>query len=93
MSVVLAEVDMLEGTLTHFHRVAERCSLNQRITALLSQPRERIEVSLNPLLSDGDVHEFKAFIVHHNRLLGPAKGGIRMSPTVTLDDVTAWRWR
>jgi len=31
----------------------------------------------------------RAFVVHHNRALGPCKGGIRMTPTVTLDEVTA----
>ncbi|MBW2421680.1 MAG: Glu/Leu/Phe/Val dehydrogenase, partial [Deltaproteobacteria bacterium] len=31
---------------------------------------------------------YKAFIVRHSDSLGPCKGGIRMTPDVTLDDVT-----
>lgn len=54
----------------------------------LSRPRERIELQLSPQLDDGHVHVFKAFIVRHNDALGPAKGGIRMTPSVSLDDVT-----
>lgn len=52
------------------------------------QPRERIELTLAPQLEDGKVHMFRAFIVRHNDALGPAKGGIRMTGTVVLDDVT-----
>ncbi|MDW8344102.1 MAG: Glu/Leu/Phe/Val dehydrogenase [Verrucomicrobiae bacterium] len=57
--------------------------------AKLRTPKERTELRLSPQLSDGRIHTFRAFIVKHNDALGPCKGGIRMSPTVTLDDVTA----
>lgn len=43
---------------------------------------------LGPQLTDGAVHVIRAFIVRHNDALGPAKGGIRMTADVTLDDVT-----
>lgn len=51
-------------------------------------PKERIELELSPQLSDGKIHVFRAFIVRHSEALGPAKGGIRMTPDVTLADVT-----
>jgi len=51
-------------------------------------PMERIEMSFGPVMGDGEIHVVKAFIVRHSDALGPAKGGIRMSPVVTLDDVT-----
>jgi len=50
--------------------------------------RERIELELTPKLSDGEIHVFRSMIVRHSDALGPAKGGIRMTPTVSLDDVT-----
>jgi glutamate dehydrogenase (NAD(P)+) len=50
-------------------------------------PKERIELRLSPQLEDGRVHTFRAFVVRHNDALGPAKGGIRMTANVTLDDV------
>ncbi len=53
----------------------------------LRRPKERIEVMLSPQLSDGRVHTIPSYIVRHNTALGPAKGGIRMSSLVTLDDV------
>jgi len=51
-------------------------------------PKERIELRLVPQLQDGHLRVFDAFIVRHSDALGPAKGGIRMTPDVTLDDVT-----
>ncbi|MCC6682757.1 MAG: Glu/Leu/Phe/Val dehydrogenase [Phycisphaeraceae bacterium] len=53
----------------------------------LRKPKERIEVTMSPQLSDGRVHTIPAYIVRHNTALGPAKGGIRMTSQVTLDDV------
>jgi glutamate dehydrogenase/leucine dehydrogenase len=54
----------------------------------IAVPKERIELSLTPKLSDGKTHVFRSFVVRHSDALGPAKGGIRMTPTVSLDDVT-----
>ncbi|MDP7162629.1 MAG: Glu/Leu/Phe/Val dehydrogenase [Phycisphaerae bacterium] len=50
-------------------------------------PKERIEMRLTPQLSDRKIHVFPAFVVRHSDALGPAKGGIRMTPEVSLDDV------
>ncbi len=55
----------------------------------LRQPKERSELRLSPQLSDGKIHTFSAFVVKHSDAIGPCKGGIRMAPGVTLDDVTA----
>ena len=55
----------------------------------IRKPQERSELILSPQLADGKAHVFHAFIVHHSTALGPCKGGIRMTPGVTLDDVTA----
>lgn len=53
----------------------------------LCHPHERIELTLSPQFDDGKIHVIKAFVVRHNQALGPAKGGIRMTPNVTLDDI------
>lgn len=55
----------------------------------LRHAKERSELLLSPQLSDGKIHLFTAFIVKHNDAIGPCKGGIRMQPGVTLDDITA----
>lgn len=82
---------MLDHALVNFDRTAELLEGEFPADLLLKmrEPRERSELRLTPELSDGKVHMFRAFVVHHNFALGPCKGGIRMSPSVTLDDVTA----
>ena len=80
---------MLDNALKNFIQIADRCGLSENMIERLRNPREKIELTLNPMLSDGEMHTYQAFIVSHNRSLGPAKGGIRMTPQVTLDDVCA----
>lgn len=66
---------------------ARRLDLSPELTAMILEPKERIELTLNPKLPDGNIHHVHAFVVHHSDTLGPAKGGIRMDPAVTLDEV------
>lgn len=83
------------GMLTHVEQQFDRAAallkdaFPAEIIAKMRQPRERIQLRLSPLLSDGHVHLIRAFVVHHNSALGPCKGGIRMTPDVTLEDVQA----
>ena len=37
---------------------------------------------------NGEMLHARVFLVRHNDVLGPAKGGIRMTPTVNLNEVT-----
>jgi glutamate dehydrogenase (NAD(P)+) len=62
---------------------------DRAIAERLREPKERIELRFSPMLGDGKVHVFNAFIVRHNTALGPAKGGIRMTVDVTPQDVAA----
>lgn len=68
-------------------QAAERLNYDNFILSRLLEPKEKIELTLHPTLS-GDKHiQIKAFIVRHKDAIGPAKGGIRMSQTVTMDDI------
>ena len=46
-------------------------------------------VSCPAQLDNGEIEVFIGYRVQHNTALGPAKGGIRYHPGVTLDEVTA----
>ncbi len=63
-------------------------TVSEEALAKIQVAKERIELTLSPQLSDGKVHIVKAFVVRHSQALGPSKGGIRMTPSVTLDEVT-----
>ncbi|MFO7796722.1 MAG: Glu/Leu/Phe/Val family dehydrogenase [Promethearchaeati archaeon] len=51
---------------------------------------ERILVVSVPILKDdGNLEIFEGYRCHHSTLRGPAKGGIRYSPDVTMDEIKA----
>lgn len=52
---------------------------------LLSKPEKEIHFSLNLLLHPHGLVEADAYVVYHNTARGPAKGGLRIWPTVTLE--------
>ena len=80
---------MYDKVLADFLRVAERCRIEERVIQRMGRPRERVELNFFPLLSNGKVHDGRAYVVYHNRALGPAKGGVRMSSDVTMNEVSA----
>jgi glutamate dehydrogenase/leucine dehydrogenase len=79
---------LLKTALYNLKNTAERLGLDEAMLARLSEPKEKIEITANPALASGRKLHFRAFVVRHNDAIGPAKGGIRMSPTVTMDDTT-----
>ncbi|MEI8315006.1 MAG: Glu/Leu/Phe/Val dehydrogenase [Verrucomicrobiota bacterium] len=82
---------MLHHALANFDQTAQllREEFSPDLLLKMREPKERSELRLSPEFVDTQSHTFRAFIVHHNRALGPSKGGIRMTPNVTLDEVTA----
>ncbi|MCX7425835.1 MAG: Glu/Leu/Phe/Val dehydrogenase [Planctomycetia bacterium] len=82
------QTSILQTSLYNFDQAARRLALDDAVRQKVLGPKERIELNINPILSDEKVINVKVFLVRHNDVLGPAKGGIRMTPDVTLDDVT-----
>lgn len=79
---------ILQTSLFNFNAAAERLGLENEIREKIRAPKEKIEIRINPVLPDGKMVFVNLFIVIHNDALGPAKGGIRMTSEVTLDDIT-----
>ena len=71
----------------NLRQTAARLKLSDGMYRKLADPQEKIEVTTNPMLSSGKMAHVQAFVVRHNDAIGPAKGGIRMTGSVTLDDV------
>lgn len=67
--------------------VAELMHLDPRIHAILRHCKRVMEVSIPVKMDDGSLQVFTGWRVHHNLARGPAKGGVRYSPTLTLDEV------
>jgi glutamate dehydrogenase (NAD(P)+) len=57
--------------------------------AILSKPKRELVVNFPVRMDNGDVEMFTGYRVQHIINRGPAKGGIRFSPFVSLDEVRA----
>ncbi|WIB34399.1 Glu/Leu/Phe/Val dehydrogenase [Curtobacterium sp. MCSS17_005] len=57
--------------------------------AMLARPRRELTVSVPLRRDDGSVSVFTGYRVQHNTTRGPAKGGVRFSSHVDLDEVRA----
>lgn len=55
----------------------------------LKRPKRVLIVDVPIHLDDGTVAHFEGYRVHHNTARGPAKGGVRFHPQVTLSEVMA----
>jgi glutamate dehydrogenase (NAD(P)+) len=72
-----------------FDIAAEYLKLDVGLRQVLRTPKRIMEVSVPVKLDNGQVKVFTGFRVQHNIARGPAKGGIRYHPGVTLDEVKA----
>ena len=72
-----------------FDAVANRLGLDSGIAAILRQPKRELTVNFPVKMDNGTIHVYTGYRVQHNMIRGPAKGGIRFSPQVTLDEVRA----
>jgi glutamate dehydrogenase (NAD(P)+) len=75
--------------LSQLDAVAEKLHLEDSIHAILSQPQRSLSVSLPTKMDDGSVRVFEGYRVQHSLHRGPAKGGVRFSAQVSLDEVKA----
>ncbi len=68
---------------------AQLLGLDEGIEKILRYPSREMTVHLPVLLDDGRIEIFTGYRVQHSIARGPAKGGIRYAPDVTLDEVRA----
>ena len=75
--------------IAQFDEAADRLWLSQSMRAILRKPKRELIVNFPVRMDNGDVEMFTGYRVQHNINRGPAKGGIRFSPEVSLDEVRA----
>ena len=75
--------------LQEFDDAARILNLEPGIWKILTSPKRQIIVSCPVLMDSGEIEVFTGYRVQYNITLGPAKGGIRYHPDVSLDEVTA----
>jgi glutamate dehydrogenase (NAD(P)+) len=74
---------------TRFNEAALKLGLDDGLTKVLRSPAMEVTVHIPVQLDDGRLEVFTGYRVQHSLARGPAKGGIRFAPDVTLDEVRA----
>jgi glutamate dehydrogenase (NAD(P)+) len=72
-----------------FDEAAMRLKLDDGMRKVLGTPARELIVHIPVQLDDGRLEVFTGYRVQHSVARGPAKGGIRFAPDVTLDEVRA----
>ncbi|MGH2768222.1 MAG: Glu/Leu/Phe/Val family dehydrogenase [Actinomycetota bacterium] len=81
--------DPWRAALAYLDEAAELMGLEPGIHAGLREPKRSLIVSIPVRMDDGSLRVFTGFRVHHDVTRGPAKGGIRYHPQVSLDEMKA----
>ena len=83
------EINPWEAQAARFDLAAHKLNLDEGLWKVLRYPNREIIVHIPVAMDNGTLEVFTGFRVQHSIARGPAKGGIRYSPDVTLDEVRA----
>jgi glutamate dehydrogenase (NAD(P)+) len=83
------EINPWEAQAARFDFAAQKLNLDEGIMKVLRYPTREIILHIPVMMDNGRLEVFTGFRVQHSIARGPAKGGLRYSPDVTLDEVRA----
>ncbi|MBV9102014.1 MAG: Glu/Leu/Phe/Val dehydrogenase, partial [Candidatus Eremiobacteraeota bacterium] len=89
MTTAVREVSVFGDGITYFNEAANLLELDQTMRAILTHPTRQIIFSIPFQRDNGEFEVYTGYRVQYSFARGPAKGGIRFHPGVTLDEVTA----
>ena len=85
----LKNINPFESAKKKLDIAAKVIDLDANTLKYLKKVERSLIVSIPVNMDDGSLQIFEGYIVHHSTLRGPAKGGLRYSPDVTLDEIQA----
>ncbi len=85
----MQETNPWEAQAARFEYAATKLNLDKGLWKILSQPNREIIIHIPVQMDDGRMELFTGYRVQHSTARGPAKGGLRYSPEVNLDEVRA----
>jgi glutamate dehydrogenase (NAD(P)+) len=88
-SQVLGEENPFEAMHARFDLAAHKLGLDPGLYRILRTPDREMTVAIPVYMDDGTLQVFTGYRVQHSMARGPAKGGVRYDPNVTLDEVRA----
>lgn len=82
-------ISVFEHAMRQFDEAASRLNVDPGLLEFIKQPRRAMIVTLPIQRDDGEWVVYQGYRVQHSFTRGPAKGGVRFHPQVTLDEVMA----
>ena len=89
MSTAVREVSVFGDAIQYFNEAAANLEIEEGMRRILTHPSRQVIVSIPFQRDNGEIEVYTGYRVQYNFTRGPAKGGIRYHPGVTLDEVTA----
>jgi glutamate dehydrogenase (NAD(P)+) len=83
------EVNPWQSAAHRFDEAASQLGLDDGMRKVLRTPAMELTVNIPVALDDGRIEVFTGYRVQHSIARGPAKGGIRFAPDVSIDEVRA----
>jgi glutamate dehydrogenase (NAD(P)+) len=83
------ELNVYQAAAARFEVAAQMLNLEDGLYRFLRYPDKEVTVYIPVMLDSGRLEVFIGHRVHHSRVRGPCKGGIRFAPEVTLDEIRA----
>ncbi|HWR51607.1 MAG TPA: Glu/Leu/Phe/Val dehydrogenase [Bryobacteraceae bacterium] len=87
--VLADEKNTYELAMQNFEAAADVLELSDDVRNMIRSPERVLAVTVPVRMDNGRIHCFEGYRVQHNTSRGPAKGGIRYHPNVTLEEVKA----
>jgi glutamate dehydrogenase (NAD(P)+) len=87
--VKLKDINPFESAKKKLDIAAKVIDLDANTVKYLKKVERSLIGSIPVVMDDGSLQIFEGYRVHHSTLRGPAKGGLRYSPNVTLDEIKA----
>ena len=88
-TTTVRDVSVFGDAMAYFEEAASLLNLEPGVRAILTHPSRQIIFSIPFQRDNGSLEVYTGYRVQYNFARGPAKGGIRYHPGVTLDEVTA----
>ena len=79
----------LDTAIAQFESAAQRLNLDPGLRQVLATCKRELATNFPVQMDDGSIKVFTGYRVQHNLARGPAKGGIRYHPSVSLDEMRA----
>jgi len=89
MTTTIRDISVFGDAMAYFNEAAALLNLEPGMRSILTHPSRQVIVSIPFQRDDGTLDVYTGYRVQYNFARGPAKGGIRYHPGVSLDEVTA----